>query len=139
MKKKLLFTMMFAFLATCFTTQAQDLYVGGKKVTSTGDVTGSWLKGGSVNYDASTKTLTLNNAVIKTTVTGVNSSIDGLIIEVIGTCSVTGGSIGIQIKNPATITGGGTLTATATGSSRGICMNMTSLTISDCTVDAKGK
>ena len=142
MKQKLLFTMMLAFLAACFSTQAQSLYVAGQEVTSTGNVTGSWLEGGSVYYDASTKTLTLDNAVIGATggKAGITSYIYGLTIQVTGTCNVTnnGNAAGILINSPATITGGGTLKSVSSNDC-GIFMNKTSLTISDCTVDAKGK
>lgn len=120
-------------------TQAQTLNVGGTTVTSTGNVTGGWLHEGSVHYDASSKTLTLDNAVIQATTgnDGIKSSIDGLTIKVLGTCSVTSDRTeGIKIHSESVITGGGTLTTK--GRSSGISMYKAPLTISECTVNAMG-
>ena len=114
------------------------LWIAGVQVTSAdcSDLSVIFGVSGTVKYDPSTKTLTLQNATIQTnTTTSIGSSIDGLTIKVIGTNNLTAT---MAFYNTATITGGGTLNVEIQNYSA-IYVNETNLTIDGCTVNAKGK
>ena len=93
---------------------------------------------GTVKYDPATKTLTLQDATIENTYNAsIFSEISGLKIELLGTNSVSGHFTPIYILQPCTITGGGTLNATAEENTA-IGVTSTDLTIDNCTVNLKG-
>ena len=142
MKKILLsFALIIGLLTSASTAMAQttyDLYIAGVQVTSANcsDLSVIDSVSGTVKYDPSTKTLTLQNATIQTnTNNSIESNIHGLTIKVIGTNNLT--SL-MYFDNTATITGGGTLNVEIQDHSA-IYANETNLTIDGCTVNAKGK
>ena len=97
---------------------------------------------GTVMYNPTTRTLTLQNATITSSVyanSGIVSKIENLKIIVTGTCSVaaTGGAA-LGLGSPSSITGTGTLNATSKNLC-GIYFQNTKLTIDGCTVKAVGK
>ena len=96
---------------------------------------------GTVKYNPTTRTLTLQNATITSpTNYGILSEIENLKIIVTGTCNVavTSGCPALSLEKPSSITGTGTLNATAEISC-GIYFNKTKLTIDGCTVKAVGR
>ena len=142
MKKVVLFfALTIGLLTSASTAMAQttyDLYIAGVQVTSANcsDLSVIDSVSGTVKYDPSTKTLTLQNATIQTnTNNSIESNIHGLTIKVIGTNNLT--SL-MYFDNTATITGGGTLNVEIQDHSA-IYANETNLTIDGCTVNAKGK
>ena len=115
-----------------------NLYIAGVQVTSANcsDLSVIDSVSGTVKYDPSTKTLTLQNATIQTnTYTAIGSNIDGLTIKVIGTNNLMST---LKVYRSATITGGGTLNV-ETRNYSAIYAKQTNLTIDGCTVNAKGK
>ena len=119
-----------------------DLKICGKPVTSANCGNLSVIPGvsGIVMYNPTTRTLTLQNAKITSSSNsqGINSNIDNLKINVIGTCNVAAtGSAALSLKKPSSITGSGTLNATSLVDC-GIYFNKTKLTIDGCTVKAVG-
>ena len=122
-------------------TTTYDLKIAGVPVTSANcsDLSVIDSVSGTVKYDPSTKTLTLQNATIKiNTTNAIESSIDGLTIKVIGTNNLTTGDYStLRLEKPLTITGGGVLNANS-GNSYAIYAFRTNLTIDGCTVNAKG-
>ncbi len=99
---------------------------------------------GSISYDHSTKTLTLNNASINVSglTEGVyNQNIDGLIINLVGDNTISTLDNGGMILNKNTeIKGSGSLTVSSEIHA-GISIDMnTTLTVKDgCMVEAKGR
>ena len=100
---------------------------------------------GTVKYDPTTKTLTLENATIDTgdntgdNAQGIfNSEVPDLNIQVNGTNKITSHSSAVTISQTTTISGTGTLNATSTDNC-GIYVFNSALTIEDCTVSAIGK
>ena len=98
-----------------------DLWINGVQVTSENAGNLSVIDGvtGTVTYNATSKTLLLNNATLTSETTNIMSKIDGLTINVVGTNSLSatsGAGSNISVKKPMTITGTGTLNASATGS-----------------------
>ena len=96
---------------------------------------------GTVKYDPTTKTLTLENATIDTgdNALGIfNSEVPDLNIQVNGTNKITSHSSAVTISQTTTISGTGTLNATSTDNC-GIYVFNSALTIEDCTVSAIGK
>ena len=118
------------------------LKIAGVPVTSANCSNLSVISGvsGTVKYDPSTKTLTLQNATIQTnTANAIFSEIDGLTIKVIGTNNLTTGDYStLRFRKPLTITGGGVLNANSENS-YAIYAERTNLTIDGCTVNAKGR
>ena len=96
-----------------------DLWINGIQVTSSnasnlGSIGGT---AGTITYNASTKTLTLNNATIyDDAASNIKSAIDGLTINVVGNnmLQVTGGYPSLHVQKPLTITGTGTLDCSCT-------------------------
>ena len=115
------------------------LRIAGKKVHSAncGDLTEFDGVRGMVKYDPDTKTLTLKDAtIIAVGETGINSSIDGLTIKVMGTNKLSSKYIGISVGKPTTITGTGTFDLEISG---GMAIFMpTHLTIDGCKMGIKG-
>ncbi|WP_158611179.1 hypothetical protein, partial [Prevotella sp. OH937_COT-195] len=117
------------------------LYIAGTQVTSANCNDLSVIPGvsGTVNYDHSTRTLTLDNAAINGgDINGIVSYIDGLTVKLTGTNTVTAEIPAVAPVEPMTLTGSGTLNAEGTNEC-GILVYQTSLTIDGCTVNAKGK
>ncbi|WP_158611185.1 peptidase, partial [Prevotella sp. OH937_COT-195] len=120
-----------------------DLVIAGKRVNEVNCDDLSVIEGvsGTVNYDHSTKTLTLDNATINGGYrNGIESHIYNLTVKLIGTNAVMGTTFPAVVNyyNPMTITGNGTLNAESTNNCA-ILVYKTSLTIDGCTVNAKGK
>ena len=115
------------------------LRIAGKKVHSAncGDLTEFDGVKGTVKYDPDSKTLTLKDAtIIAVGETGINSSIDGLTIKVMGTNKLSSKYIGISVGKPTTITGTGTFDLEISG---GMAIFMpTHLTIDGCKMGIKG-
>ena len=109
------------------TIKKYDLWINGTQITDqnctniTPNVSGV---SGTVNYDAATNTLTLQNATIAPTIEkyGILSSIRNLTIKVLGNNTIDGflGWSGIRLDKKATINGGGKLTIDAKGYGIGI-------------------
>lgn len=96
---------------------------------------------GTVKYDPTTKTLTLENATIDTgdNAQGIfNLEVPDLNIQVNGTNKITSHYSAVIISQTTTISGTGTLNATSTDNC-GIYVFNSTLTIEDCTVSAIGK
>ncbi|MBR1727110.1 MAG: leucine-rich repeat protein, partial [Muribaculaceae bacterium] len=105
---------------------AYDLWINATQVTSENAGNLSVIDGvtGTVTYNATNKTLLLNNATLTSETTNIMSKIDGLTINVVGTNSLSatsGAGSNISVKKPMTITGTGTLNASATGSDGSGC------------------
>ncbi|WP_314314407.1 hypothetical protein [Hoylesella marshii] len=116
-----------------------DLSICGTKVTSANCDNLSALDGveGTVSYDDDTKTLTLNNATIRTAGNiAIYNMIDGLTIKVIGTNNIaTESNRVIFCGRGTTFTGSGTLNA----ENRTTAFVMFgAVTIDGCTVNIKG-
>lgn len=95
---------------------------------------------GTVKYDPTTKTLTLENATIDAGNKGQgisNLNVPDLNIQVNGTNKVTSHTSAVTIKQTTTISGTGTLNATSTNNC-GILINNSALSIENCTVNATG-
>ena len=119
------------------------LSICGKSVTSANCGNLSVIPGvsGTVMYNPTTRTLTLQNAKITNPSHsgGIASFIENLEIKVTGTCNVAaaGNYSALRLAKPSTITSTGTLNAT---SKNGCGINSDSkLTIDGCTVKAVGK
>ena len=118
-----------------------DLEIAGKRVHELNCNDLSVIPGvtGTVKYDPTTKTLTLDNATINGgNNKGIYSRIDGLTMKLTRTNMVTSETAAIWHDRSTTITGRGTLNAES-GSDCGIYTPSTDLTIEGCTVNAKGK
>ena len=119
------------------------LVICGKSVTSAncGNLSVIPDVSGTVMYNPTTRTLTLQNATLTSSsnrFAGIDSNIDNLKIIVIGTCNVAATrSIALRLPSPSSITGSGTLNATST-SGCGIYLG-SKLTIDGCTVKAVGR
>ena len=96
---------------------------------------------GTVKYDPTTKTLTLENASIDAgdNAQGIfNKDVSDLNIQVNGTNKITSHSSSVTIKQTTTISGTGTLNATSKENC-GIFLNNSALSIENCTVNTTGK
>lgn len=96
MKKAII--ILIALLFTSWTAQAATDYgfkIGGVSVTSDNcnNVTGSYIKGGTVVYNPSTKTVTLTDVTIERTGSDnraiYNNGCSGLIVELVGNCKLS--------------------------------------------------
>lgn len=132
-----------AMIALSTPAQAQteyDIWICGTQVTSEncGDLSVIEGVNGTVTYDPTTKTLTLQRATINIGEEGqaIYSEVNDLILKVIDTNNVTTvKASALFFTKPLTITGGGTLNA----KSEDFCAIYawgTDLTIDDCTVNA---
>ena len=95
---------------------------------------------GTVKYDPTTKTLTLENATIDAGNKGQgisNQNVPDLNIQVNGTNKVTSHTSAVTIRQTTTISGTGTLNATSKENC-GIFLSNYALSIEDCTVNATG-
>lgn len=133
-----LFITMFALPAGAQST-TYDLMVAGVEVTSDNCNDLSVIDGvsGTVKYDHSTKTLTLDNATIDVGNEQAISSKSNMTIKLIGNNKVIANATTISTNKPMTITGGGTLDVESTFDCA-IYVASTDLTIENCTVNAKG-
>ena len=117
-----------------------DLTICGVDVTSANCGNLSVIDGvsGTVSYDPGNKLLTLQNATISSnTDNAIVSYIDGLMIKVIGTSTLTvADNAALSFRKPLTIMGGGVLNAKSK-SDCAIFANETNLTIDNCTVNAE--
>ncbi len=117
-----------------------DLTICGVDVTSANCGNLSVIDGvsGTVNYDPGNKLLTLQNATISSnTDNAIVSYIDGLMIKVIGTSTLTvADNAALSFRKPLTIMGGEVLNAKSK-SDCAIFANETNLTIDNCTVNAE--
>ena len=131
-----------------------NLWIAGKKVNFANCNDLSVIEGvsGKVMYDDNTKTLTLNNASISTTIeddrygrgSGIFNQIEGLVVNLIGNNTITAkNGMGVWNFKDLTFTGEGKLTVTGSTTSnekafqRGI-FNYGSITVSGCTLEAIG-
>jgi hypothetical protein len=103
-----------------------DLWINATQVTSENAGNLSVIDGvtGTVAYNATTNTLTLQNANLTTdqAVNNIRNEIEGLKVNVVGTNTLavtSGASNSIHAEKPMTITGSGTLTAGATAGASG--------------------
>ncbi|WP_455523745.1 peptidase [Porphyromonas endodontalis] len=117
-----------------------NLQVGGVQVNSAnyGDLAADNPNvTGTVQYDPTAKTLTLQDATIKAeSKFAIESGIEGLKVKVVGTSKLTSENYTtLSFAKPATITGGGTLNVESSNDCA-IYANKTSLTIEGCTVHA---
>ena len=123
------------------TAETYNLEIAGKKVTSDNCNNLSVIDGvsGTVKYDPSTKTLTLQNATINAgREQALVSRIEGLTIKLVGTNNLSSSGTTIGITEAVTITGNG---ATLNVLSETICAiysNTADITIENCTVNTKG-
>ncbi|MDO4722918.1 hypothetical protein [Porphyromonas circumdentaria] len=121
-----------------------DLEIAGVQVTSENCDDLSVIDGvsGTVEYNPSSNTLTLEDATIE--VGGDNkrcieSGVENLTIVVKGTCNLSTAKAAISLRENTTITGGGTL-STASSTDCAIYLQFSlSLTIDGCRVEAKGE
>ena len=161
MKKKVLFSLILAIMATMWagTAQAQtkyDLWLAGTQVTSEncGDLSVIDGVSGTAKYDDATKTLILDNATIHNTAEveegdksiGIVTDIGGLTIRLVGNNTITAdknGGISNNHGNTLTIMGEGKLTVNGSTTAsnydyqKGIS-NRGTITVSGCTLEASG-
>jgi arginine-specific protease argI polyprotein len=121
-----------------------DLKIAGTKVTSDNCNDLSVISGvsGTVKYDPTTKTLTLQEATINATGNGnnaINSNIDDLTININGTNNLSSSKVVIATNKSLTITGNGATLNVQSETDCGILVAKKYLMIDDCTVNAKGK
>lgn len=147
MKFRTLHTLLLVIAATLWTGRidAQQLEIDGIAVNTTNDatLTGAWLKSGNVSWNATTKTLTLDNAKIENSSTPyytlLVSGLD-ITIKLIGSSDIRSTSDeAVRLMNSkTTITGGGTLKVNA-GFTAVFLHHDATLTIDGCTVDIDGR
>ena len=135
--KKITFLMM-ALVLTALSAQAATYYgfkIGGVAVNSDNysNVTGSNISG-SVSYDPTTNTVTLNNVTISRTGTdnrAIQSDRSGLIVKLVGTNNLSASSASvIRFNQPGSIVvASGTTTVTG-GSEGGVYSNNVAVTVS---------
>ena len=147
MKFKTLHTLLLIIAATLWTGRidAQQLEIDGNDVNITNDatLTGTWLKSGNVSWNATTKTLTLDNAKIENSMAYDNTLlVSGLdiTIKLIGSSDirVTSSEAVRLINSKTTITGGGALKVNA-GFTAVYLHHDATLAIDGCTVDIDGR
>ncbi|MGI6291235.1 MAG: T9SS type A sorting domain-containing protein [Bacteroidales bacterium] len=94
---------------------------------------------GTVTYNPTSKTLTLNNATItsSTEAQAIESNIEGLIVDLKGNNDVSSSTWStMRFNKSGTIMGSGTLNVSHTTGGWALYSNCTSLTIKSCTVNA---
>ena len=146
MKFKTLHTLLLIIAATLWTGRidAQQLEIANNAVNTTNDatLTGAWLKSGNVSWNATTKTLTLDNAKIENIAGNYTLFVSGLdiTIKLIGSSDMNATTMeGVRLMNSkTTITGGGTLKVYA-GFTAVYLQHDATLTIDGCTVDIDGR
>lgn len=146
MKFKTLHTLLLIIAATLWTGRidAQQLEIANNAVNTTNDatLTGAWLKSGNVSWNATTKTLTLDNAKIENIAGYYTLFVSGLdiTIKLIGSSDMNATTMeGVRLMNSkTTITGGGTLKVYA-GFTAVYLQHDATLTIDGCTVDIDGR
>ncbi len=145
MKFKTLHTLLLIIAATLWTGRidAQQLEIANNAVNTTNDatLTGAWLKSGNVSWNATTKTLTLDNAKIENIAGYYTLFVSGLdiTIKLIGSSDMNATTMeGVRLMNSkTTITGGGTLKVYA-GFTAVYLHRDATLTIDGCSVDIDG-
>ncbi len=146
MKFRTLHTLLLIIAATLWTGRidAQQLEIANNAVNTTNDatLTGAWLKSGNVSWNATTKTLTLDNAKIENIAGYYTLLVSGLdiTIKLIGSSDMNATTMeGVRLMNSkTTITGGGTLKVNA-GFTAVYLHHDATLTIDGCTVDIDGR
>lgn len=146
MKFRTLHILLLVIAATLWTGRidAQQLKIDGNDVNITNDatLTGTWLKSGNVSWNATTKTLTLDNAKIENGTGYYTLLVSGLniTIKLIGSNDINATSMDAirLINSKTTITSSGTLKVSAGFNSVYLHHDAT-LTIDGCTVDIDGK
>ncbi len=146
MNFKTLHTLLLIIAATLWTGRidAQQLEIANNAVNTTNDatLTGAWLKSGNVSWNATTKTLTLDNAKIENIAGNYTLFVSGLdiTIKLIGSSDMNATTMeGVRLMNSkTTITGGGTLKVYA-GFTAVYLQHDATLTIDGCTVDIDGR
>ncbi len=146
MKFRTLHILLLVIAATLWTGRinAQQLKIDGNDVNIANDatLTGTWLKSGTVSWNAATKTLTLDNAKIENGTGYYTLLVSGLniTIKLIGNNDINATSMDAirLINSKTTITGSGTLKVNAGFNSVYLHHDAT-LTIDGCTVDIDGK
>ncbi len=118
------------------------LKVAGIEVTNRNCLNLTALAGvsGTVVYDPNTNILTLDNAriaLLGNTEAITNYADSGLVINVTGENNITSNLAALSVAQPTTLQGGGTLNATSV-SGAGLAIDGTTLTVTPCTVNAKG-
>lgn len=119
-----------------------NLWILGKQVTSLNcsNFTVDGLSAGTVSYDNSTKTLTLDGATLtynESSDQAIRCYFAGLKVNVIGDNTITNTMAVFLITGETTIDGSGTLTLKSEGDC-GIYAKQTNLTIKNVTIDATG-
>lgn len=160
MKKKVLFSLILAIMATMWagTAQAQtkyELWVAGTQVTSEncGDLSVIDGVSGTAKYDDATKTLILDNATIHNTAevedfnnSGIVTGISGLTIRLVGNNTITAeknrGMFNryekiLTIMGEGKLTVKGSTTASDYSTQVGIS-NSGTITVSGCTLEVSG-
>ena len=142
-----LFIALFALPQQARAQTEYDLWIAGTRVTSANCNNLSTINGvsGTVKYDPGSKTLTLDEATIKSEYSCIKHVIEGLTIKVEGKCeletNVESSDVysAVEIKGNTTIKGKGTLELECMGNDFLIGIYIGSaktLTIEDCTVKA---
>ncbi len=143
MTRKFILNVVLSLIATMFVNEVNAQYVAicGKRVTTTGNITGDWLKNGIIYYDEQEKSLTLDNVTIESTKGPcISNYVDNLTIKLIGENSISAkrdGDMALGVLATATITGGGTL-KTHSDTNCGILLGAVPINIKECTVIATG-
>lgn len=144
MKQRILTTLI-ALATMVMTTWAEGVKIGSQALTPTSTTTYTSssltaIQSGSVTYNPTNNTLTLNNASIRVP----SSTLEGAIVfsssgtlSLTGTNTITATENGIQAGGDLTISGSGSLACTA-GSCGIYVTNNATLSISGCTVAADG-
>ena len=116
-----------------------DLKVGGVTVTNANSADLSTVPGvtaGTITYDNATKTLTFKDVTFDAAneEDNIESSIDGLIVNVVGTNTFKSTTDALWALKPITISGNGTLNINSSNGS-GIYVEKTDLTVDGCTLN----
>lgn len=119
-------------------TVSYDLKVGGVTVTNANSADLSTVAGvtaGTISYDNATKTLTFKDVTFDAgDEDNIENSIDGLIVNVVGTNTFKSTTDALWVLKPITISGNGTLNINSSNGS-GIYVEKTDLTVDGCTLN----